>query len=834
MTAFESAARIPKKNPWAFNLAVCAAVIAVSLFVYKRTWSYTYLDWDDNTLVEQNVYVMPYQPDKFPPINLFVPGRAPGSFMPIRTWSYIVDREWFGSEYKDYRDPRKAHWHHINNTWLYIINGIVLFFALRKLLDPWSAAIATLVWVAHPLHVEAVGWVSGRKEMLAGTFIVGAFWAYISGTEKLTKASPRPLAFWGSIAIAAAAFALVMNWYTIWRGLGLGPLSWIPGLAALALFLGAVAISCIDIEADKRVRPMALLMVAFLLSVFAFMSKPVAIVAPLILFAWEIGHRPLRAVAGARFEPMDRMLDVVRAKVRIFDMPSWPELKGTFVRVLPHGLLSLWGVSLTLVGGSSGSIIKDNATWNAAPKNPFISAMASVWLDVYHLVAPLRLSSLYDVKSTEWYPQAWLGVAVMVALPFAAVWLLWKSPKALVWLAWLVAPIIPVSGIVPIAAAHADRYLYLPAIAMAVALGYLLSTAAFGSDEETGNWERYLAAALTVAIIGGFSVLSIQRTSVWQDDESLWGDAVDKNPDLPSALNNYGAALMNAAQVTQDPAKKRAKIEKALDQYYKAYKVLPTLDVAQFNIAATEMRLGRLDRAEKYAEEFVEQHPEMPTGWIMIGNLYASQLKQMRQTGADPAAISEKGKKLETAYEKGCNVRVERTNPLQNVDKANACNQLALFRALEAPNVGVAVATTGVNIAIEDGLTAAKQIPDPAQRSLASRRLMISRLRWWTNERKFDLAEPAFMELAARGADPDLARAGIKLFLEKAKAEKSTEARKGHFSKALALNQQLLRMKGATSNDLQMMKLLENAAQSGEMPRELVARDERDSPTRTP
>ncbi|MFP5356742.1 MAG: hypothetical protein ACLGIK_16680, partial [Gemmatimonadota bacterium] len=304
--------------------------------------------------------------------------------------------------------------------------------------------------------------------------------------------------------------------------------------------------------------------------------KPVAIVIPPILLAWELGYRPHRETATGR------------ALAPWSWVPRTDELRAMATRWLPHTAVILWGMWITMGRGQASAVVKNSATWNAAPDSQFIGAMHAIWLDVYHLVAPLELSALYDVKSDQWYWQAVAGLALLVAMPILAVWLLTKSPKALLWLAFFVAPIAPVSGIITLASLHNDRYLYLPAVALAVALGVLLSTAAFGSDEETGVWERWLSAGLTVVIVAGFGVLSYQRTAIWSQDRTLWRDAVKNNPDLPSARNNYGAALMNAGIPTRPCESAKCVDGGALEQYYKAYELLPSLDVAQFNIAATE------------------------------------------------------------------------------------------------------------------------------------------------------------------------------------------------------------------------------------------------------
>lgn len=742
MTVFEQAARVPRKHPILFNGATAVLIVVLSLVIYAKTFDYSYLDWDDNTLVEQNVYVM--SPDKFPTADIWTPGRAPGPYLPLRTFSYLVDREFFGADERSHE--AKGNWHHIVNTWLYVLNCLVLLLALRKLLDPWTATIATLIFVVHPLHVEGVAWVSGRKEMLAGLLMVGSFLAYILAAERRERASPG-LRWWiGSVALAAVGAGILIRWLPIANYFQLGTRSWIVGLVAVVVLLAAVALTCVE-EQKHRTSIVLYSMLSLLCGMAALLSKPVALMLPAMLLAWELGHRPLRervsiwtgrlgtvvilggllvvaagfalafvgrypvpaaiaralaigaiyaAAVWAAARIPERLQGERREKVlRAAELaiPKTDEAMGLLVRSLPFICITLWGVGSVMTIASGGSVVKE-ATWNAAPTSRSVSAFAAIWLDLYHLFVPLNLSSLYDVKSDVWHWQAVLGVLILAAIPFACIWVYLRNPKSLVWLAWLIAPIIPVSGIVQIAAAHADRYLYLPVIAIAVALGYLLSTAAFGSDEETGAWERWVAAGLTLAIIGGFTALSMQRADVWKNDERLWGDAVRKNPKLPSALNNYGAALMNASTRLKGPAKKE-KIEHALEQYYKAYEVLPTLDVAQFNIAATELKLGRPDKAQKYAEEFVAQHPEMPTGWILLGQLYLTQQRAAKAAG-NLTLSQEKLLAAADVYSKGCELGIDPRSSLQLQDKATSCGHLGTVLSALGN-------TTGMDIAFAKG-----------------------------------------------------------------------------------------------------------------------------------
>jgi len=81
--------------------------------------------------------------------------------------------------------------------------GILLAHALaRRLLSPRLALVATAIFALHPIHVEAIAYISGRGDLFAGVLaLVATLWAL-----RASQAESRARACW--IAASAAAFAL--------------------------------------------------------------------------------------------------------------------------------------------------------------------------------------------------------------------------------------------------------------------------------------------------------------------------------------------------------------------------------------------------------------------------------------------------------------------------------------------------------------------------------------------------------------------------------------------------------------------------------------------------
>ena len=75
--------------------------------------------------------------------------------------------------------------HHFINILLYAFTAFLLFWTLTKLMpdkSPLLPFLTTLIFVAHPLHVEVVANIKSRDEILSFLFCIGAiyfFWKYL-------------------------------------------------------------------------------------------------------------------------------------------------------------------------------------------------------------------------------------------------------------------------------------------------------------------------------------------------------------------------------------------------------------------------------------------------------------------------------------------------------------------------------------------------------------------------------------------------------------------------------------------------------------------------------
>lgn len=229
-----------------------------------------------------------------------------------------------------------------------------------------------------------------------------------------------------------------------------------------------------------------------------------------------------------------------------------------------------------------------------------------------------------------------LGVLIFVGTAFYL--LLTKKQYALpLW--WFILTLSPVLNIVPFGIWLAERFLYLPSIALAIMCAFILERLWL----KLSPTKKKLLLGLLVLLILFYSTLAFQRSLVWRTDETLWLDVLKKNPYSDVALGNL--AEIKIAQQKYNEA--LSYVEKAL-----AYQN-PVLRPLLLRIKTQALiNLEQLDEAEKT-------------------------LTQLDQTGYNPARV---------IYLKG-QVALKRGNPQEAIQYFEKSSQLA--PTLIAPRVAM-------------------------------------------------------------------------------------------------------------------------------------------------
>ncbi len=157
------------------NILVIITIIILTSLSYFNTLNNSFV-YDDNTYVVENrqirsasnipkAFISSYPPDS----------KGQGLYRPMVTISYIFDYAIWGLNPKGF---------HLANIIFHILTSIIAYLlALEIIKTRWPSAVVGIVFALHPVHTEAVTWVVGRAEVMAGLFYFLSFLLYIKDGE---------------------------------------------------------------------------------------------------------------------------------------------------------------------------------------------------------------------------------------------------------------------------------------------------------------------------------------------------------------------------------------------------------------------------------------------------------------------------------------------------------------------------------------------------------------------------------------------------------------------------------------------------------------------------
>lgn len=161
---------MPSLAVWKIALMMALIVVA-GFFGYINTLKGSFL-WDDSHLVEENRFIRPGTDVK----NLFSKDVGAGAenkynfYRPLQILTYKFDYRFWKLNPTGY---------HLTNMLLHMGVAVALFWLVYVLYrDALLSLVTGLLFVSHPVHTEAVTYVSGRADPLAALFILLMFIFY--------------------------------------------------------------------------------------------------------------------------------------------------------------------------------------------------------------------------------------------------------------------------------------------------------------------------------------------------------------------------------------------------------------------------------------------------------------------------------------------------------------------------------------------------------------------------------------------------------------------------------------------------------------------------------
>ena len=163
-----------KADSFRSSVLISCGLILLVTAVFHQVLSADFVNFDDPIYVAENMHVQDGLGVET--IKWAFTTHLHGHYHPVTWLSHALDTTLFGL------DPFG---HHFSSFLLHLINTVLLFLILRKLTGAeLPSAFAAAVFGIHPLHVEPVAWVAGRKDLLCAFFWMVSLWIYTNKTEK--------------------------------------------------------------------------------------------------------------------------------------------------------------------------------------------------------------------------------------------------------------------------------------------------------------------------------------------------------------------------------------------------------------------------------------------------------------------------------------------------------------------------------------------------------------------------------------------------------------------------------------------------------------------------
>lgn len=160
----DSVAAPLREEPRAFGFTardgwVMLAIALASIALYARVLHAGFLNLDDQQYVVDNPWIRGFTVANVGHV-LSTPYFA--NYSPAHLLSYMLDHSLGGL------DP--VAFHASNSVWGAAVAVLVYVVARMLTRSFWAAAIAGALFVVHPAHVEAIAWISSRKDLVAAAF----------------------------------------------------------------------------------------------------------------------------------------------------------------------------------------------------------------------------------------------------------------------------------------------------------------------------------------------------------------------------------------------------------------------------------------------------------------------------------------------------------------------------------------------------------------------------------------------------------------------------------------------------------------------------------------
>lgn len=165
------------------RLILAAGIFLAAVGVFSPSVRFGSLNWQDPAYVTENPYVTDASMKSlWKALTIQVQDR----YIPLTMVSYGLEQAISGGDVRVF---------HATNIILHGLNAVLILWLMSLLTGSmWAGAAVALIFALHPGRVEAVAWISGRADLLAGFFYFAGLIAYL-GHIRVQARGALPLTY---------------------------------------------------------------------------------------------------------------------------------------------------------------------------------------------------------------------------------------------------------------------------------------------------------------------------------------------------------------------------------------------------------------------------------------------------------------------------------------------------------------------------------------------------------------------------------------------------------------------------------------------------------------
>jgi protein O-mannosyl-transferase len=480
--------------------------------------------------------------------------------------------------------------HHLINVVLHAINAVLVFALLQQVTGAkWRSLWVAVFFAVHPLRVEAVAWVTIRRELLLtffGLLSLIAYVRYAQGRRQNEEGSearhaPRNT---GPSQIANRQSQILWYWVS-WCCFGL-----------------------------------------------ACMSKQNAITWPfmmLLLDYWPLG-RMQNAECRMQNSDASKTPHATRHTPHLSGLTPQSQIANRKSQILWPLLVEKipFFVNVVCIVIGSRVVLAFHSALEPGTGLPLGArignAMVSYCGYLGSIFWPTDLAVLYPHPGQSPLGQVALAGGLLLGISALALALHRRHPYLLMGWLWFCGTLVPMSGAVAVGIQlSADRWTYVPSLGVLILLVWGAGELVRGRPEvqsqksedgkprhATGSWAQ--SQILLWAAGGAAMVLCLAMTrhqlGYWKDSEVLFRHAIAVTKGNYGAYNNLGSALS-----------KKGQFEEAIRQFQAALRIKPAYPQALINLGAVLGQRGEVDQAILHLREAVRLNPNFRDGHYLLG-----------------------------------------------------------------------------------------------------------------------------------------------------------------------------------------------------------------------